>query len=145
MPTSEVVIDDIVCGDTRHILFTVDALPVGQRVVEAKLTVRETLTERVGELDWEDDSDALISKFITPDVDQPGEGFITDDGSQTQTVEGRFELTHEDTKQLERKLLLKPALRWCYFDIQFKTNLGMINTPFHSCKMRGRTQQTRST
>lgn len=115
MPTLDSAISDVVVGDDFTIRRTIDrsasGYATGVTITNAWLTVKAELA---------DADPGLIQKSITttPSV---GVGEIEDDGTGDVDPIVRFDLVPADT------ILIGAFLR--NFDIQVKTNGGLIHTP----------------
>lgn len=105
------IIDDVVVGDDFQVIRTIDNISVGQSLTEAWFTIKE--------YHWS--STYIFQKHITTsNVD--AQGVISDTGDTDTIANLRFNLTAANT------LLLSPFFSYTY-DIQVKTNTGLLYTP----------------
>ena len=115
MPTLDSRIRDIVIGDDISIRRTIDRVtsefPTGATITNAWLTCKANLT---------DTDPGLFQKAITT-TDVPGTGQIEDDGTGDVNMVVRFDLLPANTVAIGTQLR--------EFDIQVKTNGGLIYTP----------------
>lgn len=113
MATLDSTISNFVAGDDVKITRTITAVPAGDSLVKAWLTVKKSESHA--------DADAIFQKAITTSYSL-GQGHITDNGAGDTSAAIFFELTAANTA------LLRGDVDY-YFDIQVKTANGAINTP----------------
>lgn len=109
MARLDVAITGYIAGDDLEIRRTVTDLP--DAIAVAWLTIKRSPIQA--------DDDATIQKRITA-VDAPGTGQIVSAGGPESDGDLRFDLTQEDTDDLE-------TAEWIY-DIQVKCSSGKIYT-----------------
>lgn len=112
MPDYAGIITNFVAGDHIDIERTITTLPSGQIISNAWFTVKNKRNDL--------DIDALIQKEITT-ILTSGTGWIEDTGTDTIGLI-HFFLTPDDT-------MILTAFAEYHYDIQIKTNAGMIYTP----------------
>lgn len=105
------LIEEVVVGDDFQVVRTIDNISVGQSLAEAWFTIKEN--------NWS--SSYIFQKHITTS-NVEAQGVISDTGNTDTIANLHFNLTAEDT------LLLKPFYGYAY-DIQVKTNTGLLYTP----------------
>jgi hypothetical protein len=106
---------DLVVGDDRDFEADVSGIPEDAELQTAWLTIK--LNEE------DDDSAAVVQKSITAEAED-GVGQITETGSSASTGHLVFQLTHEDTAELEAGV-------GYYYDIRVRTDTGKTFTVEH--------------
>jgi hypothetical protein len=113
MPDFNDRIDDFTPGADVDVRRTITSLPAGQLLTDAWLVVKEK--------PWHMDTEAVISKAITP-VNQNGVGHIEDTGASGTAIL-RFDLRRQDTQ------LLKPNQAY-HHEVKIKTDANKVSRAF---------------